>query len=65
MSQEFDWHGAQVAVKQVDAIAVLETVGGDIEIRQRNPMGEDDAVIVFPASQAKSVIEAIKKAARG
>lgn len=65
MSQEFDWHGEHVAVKQVEAIAVFLAEDGDIVIRQRNSMGDDDALIMFPAGQAKAVIEAIKKAARG
>lgn len=48
-------------VNQVDAIAVYRNGGGDIVIRQRHPMANEDPCIVIPLEQAENLIEAIRR----
>jgi hypothetical protein len=62
---DFNWSGCEdVVVPQVDAVAVYLNDNGDIVIRQRDSMGGDDSVIIFPVSAHKAVIGAIKEVAK-
>jgi hypothetical protein len=59
---QFPWNDPQsVIVKQVDAIAVYRNSDGDIEIRQRRPMANEDPCIVVPAEEAENLIGAIRR----
>lgn len=49
-----------IVIPRVDAIAIYLNGDGDIVIRQENPMGEDDAVIVMPMQHAEAFIAAIR-----
>jgi len=66
---DWDWYGEEEkqsqVIPRVDALVVYPNAQGDVVIRQQGSMGEDDSVIVFPASHAATVIAAIKKAELG
>ena len=62
---DFNWNSddckEDVVIKRVDALAVYGNVHGDLVLRQEDPLGENDAVIVIPISQIDTLIKAIKK----
>lgn len=62
MADQFDWNSVVAVIRQVDAIAVYANDDGDIVIRQKNALGEEDHAVYFPVSQAKAVIDGIKAA---
>lgn len=65
--ENWDWYAddmrQSIVIPQVDAVAVYTNPSGDLVIRQRQPLGEDDHVIIVPMSYAKSLILAIQNAA--
>ncbi|CAB3846373.1 hypothetical protein LMG3482_01891 [Achromobacter deleyi] len=65
--ENWDWYSDEmrqsVVIPQVDAVAVYTNPNGDLVIRQRQPLGEDDHVIIVPMSYAQSLILAIQNVA--
>lgn len=62
--ENFSWANEDdVVVRRVEAIAVYANPEGDVVIRQQDALGNEDPFIVIPASQVKTVIAAMKKAA--
>lgn len=65
MSKNFNWNDEEmqedIIVPSVQAIAVYRNPSLDIVIRQQDPLGEEDQVIVIPRSRAKEIIKAIQK----
>jgi len=61
---DWKWHEQDakesIVVPSVQAVAVYANTDGDIVIRQQNPMGEEDAVIVVPRSSVGAIIKALK-----
>lgn len=61
---DWNWNGDEEKTSQViprvNALAVYSNENGDVVIRQQGSMGEDDNIIIFPASHADAVILAIK-----
>ena len=45
----------------IRAISVSSRDGGGIVIRQRQPMGDEDACILVPPGQAENLIAAIRR----
>ena len=61
-TNDFSWSDPRsVVVKRVDAIAVYKNRDGDLVIRQENPTGEDDRIVVVPAQYAYTVLEAMQQ----
>jgi hypothetical protein len=59
---DFSWSDPRsIVVKRVDAIAVYKNADGDLVIRQENPTGEEDRVVVVPAQYAYTVLEAMQQ----
>lgn len=60
---DIDWEsGDLVVLPQVDALAVYAQ-GGQIVIRQRESMRDEEAVVIFPSRFAKLVADAILREA--
>lgn len=60
-SNEFKWTDKDsVVVERVDAIAVYQNPNGEVVIRQQDPMGDDDSVIVVPKSRLNDLILALQ-----
>ena len=63
MSEKWDWNDEDgkesTVVQSVQAVAVYTNVRGEIVIRQEGARGEDDSLVIFPITYAKSVVEAI------
>lgn len=61
---DWNWNGDDEKTSQVipriRALAVYSNDNGEVVIRQQGIMGEEDDIIVFPASHADAVIAAIK-----
>ena len=68
MPKDFDWYSADnkddIVVPSVQAIAVYMNGNADIVIRQQDPMGDEDSIIVIPRSQAKALAKAITETAK-
>ncbi|MGV3727750.1 hypothetical protein [Hydrogenophaga sp.] len=68
MPKDFDWYSdadkESVVVPSVQAVAVYINPHGDVVIRQQDPMGDEDSVIVIPRSNAKTIAKAITEAAK-
>lgn len=65
MSVAWTWYGEDadkeaVVVPSVQAIAVYTNPDGDIVIRQQDPMGQDDAVVVIPRAMVGRVVKALR-----
>ena len=61
-SNDFSWSDHKsIVVKRVDAIAVYKNGEGDLVIRQENPLGESDRIVVVPAQYAYTVVEAMQQ----
>ena len=61
-TNDFSWSDPRaVVVKRVDAIAVYKNNEGDLVIRQENPMGDEDRMVVVPAQYAYTVLEAMQQ----
>ena len=59
---DFSWSDPRsVVVKRVDAIAVYKNHEGDLVIRQENPTGADDRMVIVPAQYAYTVLEAMQQ----
>lgn len=59
---DFSWSDQRsIVVKRVDAIAVYKNGDGDLVIRQENPSGEGDKIVVVPAQYAYTVLEAMQQ----
>ena len=59
---DFSWSDQRsIVVKRVDAIAVYKNGDGDLVIRQENPSGEGDRIVVVPAQYAYTVLEAMQQ----
>jgi hypothetical protein len=59
---DFSWSDPRsIVVKRVDAIAVYKNGEGDLVIRQENPSGEGDRIVVVPAQYAYTVLEAMQQ----
>ena len=59
---DFSWSDQRsIVVKRVDAIAVYKNGDGDLVIRQENPSGEGDKILVVPAQYAYTVLEAMQQ----
>jgi hypothetical protein len=60
-SVPFSWKDTEsVVIEKVDAIAVYTNPKGDLVIRQEDPRGDDDAIIIVPKSRARDLIMAIQ-----
>ena len=61
-TNDFSWSDPRsIVVKRVDAIAVYKNGDGDLVIRQENPTGEIDRIVVVPAQYAYTVLEAMQQ----
>jgi hypothetical protein len=61
-TNDFSWSDPRsVVVKRVDAIAIYKHRDGDLVIRQENPVGESDRIVVVPAQYAYTVLEAMQQ----
>jgi hypothetical protein len=61
-TNDFSWSDPRsIVVKRVDAIAVYKNRDGDLVIRQENPAGQSDRIVVVPAQYAYSVLEAMQQ----
>lgn len=63
MSEDWKWWNENkdgIAVPQVDAIAVYLNAEGDVVIRQRGSMGNEDSMVVFPRRNLEDVILALQ-----
>ena len=61
-TNDFSWSDPRaVVVKRVDAIAVYKNHDGDLVIRQENPMGSEDKMVIVPAQYAYTVLEAMQQ----
>jgi len=59
---DFSWSDPRsIVVKRVDAIAVYKNGDGDLVIRQENPTGEEDRIVIVPAQYAYTVLEAMQQ----
>ena len=59
---EFNWFDDHaLAVRRVCALAIYKSAEGDIVIRQEDPDGQEDTVVVIPLGFAASVMEAIQR----
>lgn len=53
-----------IAVQQTDEIEIFMNDAGGISMRQRNSMGEDDAIISFWPDNVQSIIDGLEAATR-
>lgn len=64
MAGDWKWHGENeresIVVPAVQAIAVYTNPAGDIVIRQEDPMGNEDSVVVLPRGSVNALIKAMK-----
>ena len=61
-TNDFSWSDPRsIVVKRVDAIAVYKNNDGDLVIRQENPTGQEDRMVVVPAQYAYTVLEAMQQ----
>jgi hypothetical protein len=61
-TNDFSWSDPRaIVVKRVDAIAVYKNGDGDLVIRQENPSGEADRIVIVPAQYAYTVLEAMQQ----
>jgi len=60
-SNQFDWNDADVhVVRSYGDIAVYTNTHGDIAVRQQDPLGADDSIVIVPRQQAVWLISAIE-----
>jgi hypothetical protein len=65
-SNDFSWSDQRlIAVKRVDAIAVYKNAEGDLVIRQEDPKGEADKIVIVPQQYAYTVVEAMQQQLKG
>lgn len=61
----FDWlKNDSVVISRVDAIAAYLNQDGDVVIRQQDPLGDDDAVIVLPKNRVADLVLALQNLAQ-
>lgn len=53
---------ADVVIGRMDAVVVYLNQAWDLVIRQQQPMGEDDHMIIIPVSQVAALIDGIRRA---
>lgn len=59
---DFDWsHKPSIVVEAVDETSIYTNPDGNVVIRQRNPMGEDDSFVVIHLQHVSRVIKALKE----
>lgn len=56
---EFAWEDEDIVLRSVSAIAVYSNPAGDVVIRQQDPMGDEDQVIVIPRDRVFMVADAL------
>jgi hypothetical protein len=63
----FNWNDETLAFPTVQAVAVYLNAAGEVVIRQQDPMGDEDDVIVFPVRHIDDVILSLEnlKQSRG
>lgn len=62
-SKNWDWNAEDsqedIIIKRVCAVAVYQNPSEDIVIRQEDPLGDEDQVLVIPKEYARALIKAI------
>lgn len=61
MSEEFKWDDESIVVHSVSAIAVYSNPAGNIVIRQEDPMGGEDQLVIVPQDRAEQIVDAIHR----
>jgi hypothetical protein len=63
---DFNWNDEEskedIVIRRVDALSVYGNLHGDLVIRQQDPMGGDESVVIIPIAQVDTLINAIQKA---
>lgn len=66
MAQDWDWYGdserESIVVQEVSAVAVYQNPQGDIVIRQKSGITDEDSLIVIPPSSIDALIKALREA---
>lgn len=54
---DFEWSGSDTIIRTTGAVAAYVNSYGDIVIRQQDPFGGDDGIIIVPVAIAERLID--------